>query len=147
MNEFLPQLKKLSPIATGKNSKSMRGKEIFFMLKAGDNDVCIIPVDKKQQPVEADFHYFSGDTAQLLRSLNSIKEDMAFNISWDDNDTEDSSPPTPCRDFSTLRCLAHWMTSTQARKLIYNIISSLKLHKDKGWVDDLSMVSLNMRFS
>lgn len=27
MNEFLPQLKKLSPIATNKNSKSMRGEE------------------------------------------------------------------------------------------------------------------------
>ena len=91
MNEFLPQLKKLSPIAAGKNNKSMRGKEIFFMLKAGDNDVYIIPIDKELQPVETDFHYFSGDTAQLLRSLNSIKEDMAFNISWDDNDTEDIS--------------------------------------------------------
>ena len=49
MNEFLPQLKKLSPITAGKNSKSksMRGKEIFFMFKPGDNDVYIIPVDKK----------------------------------------------------------------------------------------------------
>lgn len=27
MNEFLPQLKKLSPIAASKNSKGMRGKE------------------------------------------------------------------------------------------------------------------------
>lgn len=105
MNEFLPQLKKLSPITAGKNSKNMRGKEIFFTLKPGDNDVYIIPVDKKLQPVEADFHYFSGDTAQLLRSLNAIKEDMAFNISWDDNDTEDVSlNQNPHLLYQLIRC-------------------------------------------
>lgn len=31
--------------------------------------------------------------------------------------------------------LKNYMRGTQARRLIYNIISSLKLHKDKGWVD------------
>ena len=86
MNDFLPQLKKLSPITAAKNSKTMMGKEIFFMLKPAENDVLIIPVDKKLKPVEADFHYYTGNTSQLLRSLDTIKEEMAFQISWDENE-------------------------------------------------------------
>ncbi len=54
------------------------------MIKRGENDAYIIPVDKKMKPVEADFHYYTGDTAQLLRSLASIKDEMAFQISWND---------------------------------------------------------------
>ena len=84
MNDFLPQLKKLQPISASKGSKTMTGKEILFMIKLGENDVYVIPVDKKLKPVEADFHYYTGDTAQLLRSLASIKNDMTFQISWDD---------------------------------------------------------------
>ena len=91
MNEFLPQLKKLQPISASKGSKTMMGKEILFMIKRGENDAYIIPVDKKLKPVEADFHYYMGDTAQLLRSLASIKDDMAFQISWDESDDNEVS--------------------------------------------------------
>lgn len=35
MNDFLPQLKKLQPITANKGSKTMMGKEIFFMIKQG----------------------------------------------------------------------------------------------------------------
>ncbi len=84
MNEFLPQLKKLHAISAVKGGKTITGKEIFFMIKQGENDAYIIPVDKKMKPVEADFHYYTGDTAQLLRSLASIKDEMAFQISWND---------------------------------------------------------------
>ena len=82
MSDFLPQLKKLQPITIAKSGKTMTGKEIFFMIRTGENDTFIIPVDKKLKPVEADYHYYSGDTAQLLRSIDSIKEEMAFQISW-----------------------------------------------------------------
>ena len=57
MKEFLPQLKKLQPISASKGSKTMTGKEIFFMVKRRENDAFIVPVDKKLKPVEADFHY------------------------------------------------------------------------------------------
>ena len=91
MNDFLPQLKKLTPITASKGTKTMTGKEIFFMLKTTENDVLILPVDKRLKPVEADFHYYTGETSQLLRSLDTIKEEMAFQISWDDNNAGDVS--------------------------------------------------------
>ena len=69
----------------------MTGKEIFFMIRTGENDTFIISVDKKLKPVEADYHYYSGDTAQLLRSIDSIKEEMAFQISWDESEATDVS--------------------------------------------------------
>ena len=105
MNDFLPQLKKLQPITANKGSKTMMGKEIFFMIKQGENDAYIIPVDKKLKPVEADFHYYTGDTAQLLRSLASIKEDMAFQISWDANEEGDVSlNQNPHLLYQLIRC-------------------------------------------
>ena len=61
MNEFLSQLKRLSPITAPQGSKLMTGKEIFFMLKKGENDTFIIPVDKRMNRVEADYHFYSGD--------------------------------------------------------------------------------------
>ena len=92
MHDFLPQLKKLQPITSAKGGKTMTGKEIFFLIKTGENDAFIIPVDKKLKPVDADYHYYSGDTAQLLRSIDAIKEEMAFQISWDDeNEANDAS--------------------------------------------------------
>ena len=108
MNDFLPQLKKLQPITANKGSKTMMGKEIFFMIKQGENDAYIIPVDKKLKPVEADFHYYTGDTAQLLRSLASIKEDMAFQISWDANEEGGCKPqPKPTLALSTYQMQEH----------------------------------------
>ena len=105
MNDFLPQLKKLSPIATSKSNKTMMGKEIFFMLKPTENDVFIIPVDKKLKPVEADFHYYTGDTSQLLRSLDAIKEEMAFQISWNENEGKDVSlNQNPHLLYQLIRC-------------------------------------------
>ena len=65
MSDFLTQFKKLQPITIAKSGKTMTGKEIFFMIRTGENDTFIIPVDKKLKPVEADYHYYSGDTAQL----------------------------------------------------------------------------------
>lgn len=91
MNDFLPQLKKIHPITSAKSGKKMTGKETFFMIKPGENEVFIVPVDKKLKPVEANYHYYSGETAQLLRSIDNIKEEMAFQISWDENETNDVS--------------------------------------------------------
>lgn len=91
MNEFLSQLKKLSPITAPQGSKLMTGKEIFFMLKKGEHDTFIIPVDKRMHRVEADYHFYSGDVSQLLRSIDAIREEMAFQITWNDNGVSDIS--------------------------------------------------------
>ncbi len=106
MNEFLPQLKKLQPISAGKGSKTMTGKDVFFMIKRGENDAYIIPVDKKMKPVEADFHYYNGDTAQLLRSIATIKDEMAFQISWNDEseNNEVSLTQNPHLLYQLIRC-------------------------------------------
>ena len=103
MNDFLPQLKKLQPITVAKSGKTMTGKEIFVMIKTKENDTVIIPVNKNLKPVDADYHYYSGDTAQLLRSIDSIKE--AFQISWDENETTDVSlSQNPHLLYQLIRC-------------------------------------------
>ena len=114
MNEFLPQLKKLQPISAGKGSKTMTGKDVFFMIKRGENDAYIIPVDKKMKPVEADFHYYNGDTAQLLRSIATIKDEMAFQISWNDE------------------CENNEVSLTQNPHLLYQLIRCKNIVDEKG---------------
>ena len=105
MNDFLTYLKQLQPITIAKSGKTMTGKEIFFMIKTGENDTFIIPVDKKLKPMEADYHYYSGDTAQLLRSIDSIKEEMAFQISWDESEATDVSlSQNPHLLYQLIRC-------------------------------------------
>lgn len=105
MSDFLTQFKKLQPITIAKSGKTMTGKEIFFMIRTGENDTFIIPVDKKLKPVEADYHYYSGDTAQLLRSIDSIKEEMAFQISWDESEATDVSlSQNPHLLYQLIRC-------------------------------------------
>ena len=105
MSDFLTQLKKLQPITIAKSGKTMTGKEIFFMIRTGENDTFIIPVDKKLKPVEADYHYYSGDTAQILRSIDSIKEEMAFQISWDESEATDVSlSQNPHLLYQLIRC-------------------------------------------
>ena len=49
MSDFLTQFKKLQPITIAKSGKTMTGKEIFFMIRTGENDTFIIPVDKKSE--------------------------------------------------------------------------------------------------
>ena len=100
MSDFLTQLKKLQPITIAKSGKTMTGKEIFFMIRTGENDTFIIPVDKKLKPVEADYHYYSGDTAQLLRSIDSIKEEMAF----ESEATDVSLSQNPHLLYQLIRC-------------------------------------------
>jgi len=114
MNEFLPQLKKLQPISAGKGGKTMTGKDVFFMIKRGENDAYIIPVDKKMKPVEADFHYYNGDTAQLLRSIATIKDEMAFQISWNDE------------------CENNEVSLTQNPHLLYQLIRCKNIVDEKG---------------
>lgn len=105
MNEFLPQLKKIHPVTSAKSGKTMTGKEIFFMIKPGENEVFIVPVDKKLKPVEADYHCYTGETAQLLRSIDNIKEEMAFQISWDENESSDVSlSQNPHLLYQLIRC-------------------------------------------
>lgn len=105
MNEFWSQFKKLSPITAPQGSKLMTGKEIFFMLKKGEYDTFIIPVDKKMNRLEADYRFYSGDVSQLLRSIDAIREEMAFQITWNDNGGSDISlNQNPHLLYQLIRC-------------------------------------------
>ncbi len=105
MNDFLPQLKKLQPLATAKGTRTMAGKDILFMLKKGEEDTFVVPVDHKLKPVEADFHYYQGDTAQMLRSLDTAQEDMNYQISWgSDDDGHISLNKNPHLLYQLIRC-------------------------------------------
>ena len=106
MSDFLSQLKKLQPLATAKGIKTMAGKDILFMLKKGEEDTFVVPVDQKLKPVEADFHYYQGDTAQMLRSLDTAREDMNYQISWGEagNDGHVSLNRNPHLLYQLIRC-------------------------------------------
>ena len=122
MNGFLPQLKKLQPLATAKGTRTMVGKDILFMLKKGEEDTFVVPVDHKLKPVEADFHYYQGDTAQMLRSLDAAREDMSYQISWgnSDDDNHVSLNKNPHLLYQLIRC----------KNIVDESGTSIKVHAD-----------------
>ncbi len=132
MNDFLPQLKKLQPLATAKGTKTVAGKDILFMLKKGEEDTFVVPVDQKLKPVEADFHYYQGDTAQMLRSLDAAQEDMNFQISWGETDEDGhvSLNKNPHLLYQLIRCKNIVDESGKPVK-VYSDNTTLQLFLDK----------------
>lgn len=81
MSDFLPQLRRLHSIALQQPShKSLA--DVFFLLKPVQGGVFVSVVNKDLEPMEADWRAFDGNTAQVLRTLENIREEEAFHISW-----------------------------------------------------------------
>lgn len=59
--------------------------DFLFVLTPTDNGVTLKTTDKKLRPTEPDYRYYSGEKAQLLRSIERIRQDRAFEISWDED--------------------------------------------------------------
>ncbi|MGM9778206.1 MAG: DEAD/DEAH box helicase [Prevotella sp.] len=83
-NDFLPQLRNMHPLArsTGKRPDV---SDFLFVLVPTDNGMTLRTTDKKMRPTEPDYRYYSGEKAQLLRSIDKIRQDRAFEISWDED--------------------------------------------------------------
>lgn len=82
MNELFPFLKKNIPPA---NRQTTSDKEIFFRIDHDNRGFYIYCADKNGVPAEADYHNYSGETFNLLRSLDSIREKKSLQFSWDEN--------------------------------------------------------------
>lgn len=55
--------------------------------------------------VEADYRFYSDDVSQLLRSIDAIREEMAFQITWNDNGGSDISlNQNPHLLYQLIRC-------------------------------------------
>lgn len=83
MSDLLPQLRRLHSLSLQTPARK-RPSEIFFMLEPADGGVRISVVNKKLEPTDADWHAFEGETAQVLRTLENIRDEEAFHIAWEE---------------------------------------------------------------
>lgn len=84
-NDFLSSLRRreaMSPHTRDRKSTD----DVLFMIKCDDNGASISTVGRDLKPIPPDYHYYSGDTAQLLRAIDSIRDGQAFQVSWDNED-------------------------------------------------------------
>ena len=82
MNDFLSFFQKN---INQKEEAPYKGK-LAFQLYFYDGDACIASVDKQMMPVEANYRYYSGNVAQLLRSMESIRKRQQEQIVWEGMD-------------------------------------------------------------
>lgn len=81
--EFLPRLKRRSPNAGQMNITGGR-EQFYFRLSSSPQGTMLSTVDRQLKPVTPDHRYFSGDVANLLRTITTIQRELQFNISWGD---------------------------------------------------------------
>lgn len=82
MLEFLPQLQRLQRPLGG--DKAVKEKDVLFMLVQEGAHVTLRTVDKKLKTINPNYRYHSGHTAQLLRQMEMLREEQAFEVAWDD---------------------------------------------------------------
>lgn len=82
MNDFFPFLKRNTPTV---NRQTAGNKEIFFRIDQDSRGFFIYCADKNGVPTDADYHNYSGETFNLLRSLDSIREKKSLQFSWEEN--------------------------------------------------------------
>ncbi|MEG1564176.1 MAG: DEAD/DEAH box helicase [Bacteroides sp.] len=84
MNDFLSALKKPTFHATAANHYS--DEEVFFCLDFDEKGGFITTVNKQLKEIQPDYHSYNGDTFNVLRSLNAIKNKEGFHITWEGAD-------------------------------------------------------------
>lgn len=82
--DFLPNLKrKLAHKISEKDERRETGGEFFFRISASaDGGAQLSTVNASGEPVNPDPRFYRGDQAALLRSIETIKKENRFNISW-----------------------------------------------------------------
>lgn len=83
-NDFLPLFRNMFALARPTKG-TQDASDFLFVLTPTDNGVTLKTTDKKLRPTEPDYRYYSGEKAQLLRSIERIRQDRAFEISWDED--------------------------------------------------------------
>lgn len=80
MEDFLPYLK--SPIRRVV-ANTTEQKDVFFRFNFDNKGAYIEVVDKQMQKIQVDYHGYSGDVFNVLRSLAMIEEKTNLQFSWD----------------------------------------------------------------
>lgn len=87
MNEFLSRLKKSGREYAVKNTiRSV--SDFYFLVDVDELGGYVQAVDNRLNPVTPDYHCYTGDVAQTLRTIARIREERLLQISWD-GDTEE----------------------------------------------------------
>ena len=137
--EFLPQLRN---IHASKNTQERGcGEDFLFLITKTGSGVALKTVSKALQPMEPDYHFFSGEKARLLRSLDKIREEKSFEISWDDDSEDILLNDYPHLIYLLVRC--DNIADEKANKVSVNNDTStmeLMLSEKDGWIKPILSV-------
>lgn len=81
MEPFLSRLKRKRPSYT--TSGTYTHPDLYFQLNIQKDEACLDTVNAQGESVEADYHYYPGNTAQLLRNIERIRREQTDNIRWE----------------------------------------------------------------
>ena len=116
--------------------------DFLFVITKVSNGPTLKTVNKALKPIEPDYHFFSGEKAQLLRSLDKIREEKAFEISWDDNGEDICLNEYPHLLYLLMRC--DNIADEKGNKVSVNndtTTMELLLTKKDGWIKPLMSVA------
>lgn len=105
MNDLLPQLKKSTPFGSI-HPATPAHLDFYFLLASDEKGAYVQTVDKQLRNIEADHRYSTGDEGQTLRTLNHIREELQYQISWDGESSESKVylAAYPYLIFQLIRC-------------------------------------------
>lgn len=121
--------------------------DFLFVITKVSNGPTLKTVNKALKPIEPDYHFFSGEKAQLLRSLDKIREEKAFEISWEDNGEDICLNEYPHLLYLLMRC--DNIADEKGNKVSVNndtTTMELLLTKKDGWIKPLLSVAGNTGF-
>lgn len=139
--EFLPQLRNIHSTKRHQSRAFMDDDFLFVITKVSDGPT-LKTVNKALKPIEPDYHFFSGEKAQLLRSLDKIREEKAFEISWEDNGEDICLNEYPHLLYLLMRC--DNIADEKGNKVSVNndtTTMELLLTKKDGWIKPLLSVA------
>ena len=139
--EFLPQLRNIHSTKRHQ-SRAFMDDDFLFVITKVSNGPTLKTVNKALKPIEPDYHFFSGEKSQLLRSLDKIREEKAFEISWDDNGEDICLNEYPHLLYLLMRC--DNIADEKGNKVSVNndtTTMELLLTKKDGWIKPLLSVA------
>ena len=116
--------------------------DFLFVITKVSNGPTLKTVNKALKPIEPDYHFFSGEKSQLLRSLDKIREEKAFEISWEDNGEDICLNEYPHLLYLLMRC--DNIADEKGNKVSVNndtTTMELLLTKKDGWIKPLLSVA------
>ena len=139
--EFLPQLRNIHSTKRH-TARAIVDDDFLFVITKVSNGPTLKTVNKALKPIEPDYHFFSGEKAQLLRSLDKIREEKAFEISWEDNGEDICLNEYPHLLYLLMRC--DNIADEKGNKVSVNndtTTMELLLTKKDGWIKPLLSVA------